>query len=185
MKCIDPWLTNNRRICPVCKRKVVLSGEPSTSPMDHYYEEQTETTPLLVARSGDSHGTFNYVNVLVVPDPNVTNLSADDAATGDVHSTLGTTPAIGDANFTLDTTGATGDVHSMSDTTPAIGDIHSTSNTTPAIGDVHSTSDTTSVACDTCSTLDTTPAAADIHSILDTTPETNDGLSVSVTAHPS
>lgn len=25
-KCIDPWLTNNRRVCPVCKAKVLLPG---------------------------------------------------------------------------------------------------------------------------------------------------------------
>jgi len=23
MKCVDPWLTKNKRSCPVCKRKVI------------------------------------------------------------------------------------------------------------------------------------------------------------------
>lgn len=26
-KCIDPWLTKNRRVCPVCKRLVFANGE--------------------------------------------------------------------------------------------------------------------------------------------------------------
>ena len=26
LKCIDPWLTNNQRVCPVCKAKVLLPG---------------------------------------------------------------------------------------------------------------------------------------------------------------
>lgn len=45
-KCIEPWLLENRRTCPICKRKVVLPGmDPdsgSESEADH-----TERTPLL------------------------------------------------------------------------------------------------------------------------------------------
>lgn len=31
MKCIDPWLTENRKLCPICKRKVVKEDSDSDS----------------------------------------------------------------------------------------------------------------------------------------------------------
>jgi hypothetical protein len=42
MKCIDPWLTKNRRVCPVCKGKVVLPG--ITDPTDSESEAENGTT---------------------------------------------------------------------------------------------------------------------------------------------
>lgn len=56
-KCIDPWLTRNRRVCPVCKRKVFAEGE-------HVSETESEsdaddTTPLIQPSSyGTQGGTF-------------------------------------------------------------------------------------------------------------------------------
>ncbi|OQR68600.1 E3 ubiquitin-protein ligase RNF13-like [Tropilaelaps mercedesae] len=50
-KCIDPWLTKNRRVCPLCKRKIVLPGMPEDS-------SDNETTPLLGPQSESSGGTF-------------------------------------------------------------------------------------------------------------------------------
>jgi len=45
IKCIDPWLTKNKRTCPVCKRKVFPAGSvPSDSDDD-------ATTPLIRAAS--------------------------------------------------------------------------------------------------------------------------------------
>lgn len=42
--CIDPWLTKGRRVCPICKRKVVLAEERfSESDTD----TEDETAPLL------------------------------------------------------------------------------------------------------------------------------------------
>ncbi|KAG8191602.1 hypothetical protein JTE90_018535 [Oedothorax gibbosus] len=42
--CIDPWLTRNRRICPVCKQRVVLANEFSDIESDVH---RSETAPLL------------------------------------------------------------------------------------------------------------------------------------------
>ncbi|XP_022088041.1 E3 ubiquitin-protein ligase RNF13-like isoform X1 [Acanthaster planci] len=56
-KCVDPWLTNNRRTCPVCKRKVVPSGEQDSDDSDSDEDSTaspTEHTPLL-ASSGSGH----------------------------------------------------------------------------------------------------------------------------------
>lgn len=50
-KCIDPWLTKNRRVCPLCKRKIVLPGMAEDSSDD-------ETAPLLGTTQESSGGTF-------------------------------------------------------------------------------------------------------------------------------
>ena len=57
MKCIDPWLLNNRRQCPVCKRYVFPN-------QDHSDEEETndrqqtrtatEQTPLMNPNDNNS-----------------------------------------------------------------------------------------------------------------------------------
>lgn len=53
MKCIDPWLTKNRRVCPVCKGKVILPGMSDISDSDSEHEAPppaapaSERTPLL------------------------------------------------------------------------------------------------------------------------------------------
>ncbi|CAL1298670.1 unnamed protein product [Larinioides sclopetarius] len=45
VKCIDPWLTKSKRICPICKQKVVVGGDLSRDDSD--VESRAETTPLL------------------------------------------------------------------------------------------------------------------------------------------
>lgn len=63
--CIDPWLTKNRRVCPVCKRKVFAKGEVRTSrnrqsSMDSG-DTDDDTTPLLHPEDNlsSNHGTFS------------------------------------------------------------------------------------------------------------------------------
>uniref|UniRef100_A0A336MYN0 CSON006470 protein n=1 Tax=Culicoides sonorensis TaxID=179676 RepID=A0A336MYN0_CULSO len=61
-KCIDPWLTKNRRVCPMCKRKVFVRGEKRprrTSSDNSSSSDADDTTPLLTANeSQNDHGTF-------------------------------------------------------------------------------------------------------------------------------
>ena len=65
MKCIDPWLTKNKRTCPVCKRKVI-PGDPDDSDSDSDSDEEpapSENTLLLgggaTASSRSNNTTFN------------------------------------------------------------------------------------------------------------------------------
>ncbi|KAG9510809.1 E3 ubiquitin-protein ligase RNF13 [Fragariocoptes setiger] len=52
-RCIDPWLTKNRRICPVCKGKVRVPGMSDISDTESESDQRTgsydanESTPLL------------------------------------------------------------------------------------------------------------------------------------------
>lgn len=57
MKCIDPWLTKNKRVCPICKRKVFAHNEPHhDSDSD---SDTDDTTPLIRSGiSGTQGGTF-------------------------------------------------------------------------------------------------------------------------------
>ncbi|XP_070538470.1 E3 ubiquitin-protein ligase RNF13-like [Ptychodera flava] len=49
-KCVDPWLTGNKRTCPVCKRKVIPGDDiDSSDESDDDDSDPSENTPLLVA----------------------------------------------------------------------------------------------------------------------------------------
>ncbi len=79
MKCIDPWLTKNRRVCPVCKAKVTLPGMPESDDSDSdndrrarstQNEDANERTQLLPSSSSSSsrnHRSRRYnLNRLIV-----------------------------------------------------------------------------------------------------------------------
>lgn len=56
-KCVDPWLTRNRRVCPVCKRKVFAEGEHVSDTESE--SDPDDTTPLIRPSSyGTQGGTF-------------------------------------------------------------------------------------------------------------------------------
>jgi len=62
MKCIDPWLLKNKRVCPQCRKKVFASGE--VPPTDSESETEDERAPLLT-RPRAPHlpgGTFQMQN---------------------------------------------------------------------------------------------------------------------------
>nr|XP_026485034.1 E3 ubiquitin-protein ligase RNF13 [Vanessa tameamea]XP_026485035.1 E3 ubiquitin-protein ligase RNF13 [Vanessa tameamea] len=57
-KCIDPWLTQNRRVCPVCKRRVLAAGERAR------HDSDSESEPLVADSAAASAprtqgGTFD------------------------------------------------------------------------------------------------------------------------------
>lgn len=57
-KCIDPWLTENRRVCPVCKRKVFAADEQVVT--DDSDSDADDTTPLIRdGHQGTQGGTFS------------------------------------------------------------------------------------------------------------------------------
>jgi len=62
VKCIDPWLLKNKRVCPQCRKKVFASGE--VPPSDSESETEDERAPLLARNRGPGApaGTFQVQN---------------------------------------------------------------------------------------------------------------------------
>lgn len=69
-KCIDPWLTRNRRFCPICKRRVYGNNEDLHAvaySSDTDSDEPNDRTPLVPSRINNSNslgvGTFRSFRV--------------------------------------------------------------------------------------------------------------------------
>jgi len=60
VKCIDPWLLKNKRVCPQCRKKVFASGE--VPPSDSESETEDERAPLLARPRNVASGTFQMQN---------------------------------------------------------------------------------------------------------------------------
>lgn len=56
-KCIDPWLTKNKRVCPVCKRKVFAADERVITDSESD-SDADDSTPLLRDMLSTRGGTF-------------------------------------------------------------------------------------------------------------------------------
>jgi len=71
IKCIDPWLINNRRVCPVCKAKVRIDGLSDDSDSEDDVEQNglNERTPLLMAL----HRSNSMFNLILSNQANSTN----------------------------------------------------------------------------------------------------------------
>ncbi|XP_043288089.1 E3 ubiquitin-protein ligase RNF13-like [Venturia canescens] len=57
-KCIDPWLTKNRRVCPVCKRKVFAANERVVTDSESDSDADDSTPLIRDGHQGTQGGTF-------------------------------------------------------------------------------------------------------------------------------
>lgn len=98
VKCIDPWLTKNRRVCPICKRKVFARGErrhprrrSSTDSMSSSADETSiraadEHTPLLNSVSNPvTEAPSSQVNQAIATSPRGSRASRAQRRPNDAH----------------------------------------------------------------------------------------------------
>ncbi|CAF0786037.1 unnamed protein product [Didymodactylos carnosus] len=139
MKCIDPWLLNNRRQCPICKRYVFPNrDQDSEDESDH---RPTEQTPLLGATAEPNNGSTPRARFNTTVEEHDSNHQQQQRriqrTSGDSHGIYGsvqsssfTTPHA--ANFFLDSLGDqnTSDL-SQSHSYPNTAPINQGTRTTP------------------------------------------------------
>lgn len=68
-KCVDPWLTSSKRICPLCKRRVLSDDESSSSSDDPGDSSDDENTPLVPASDAASPNAPRYGTGFGVRNP--------------------------------------------------------------------------------------------------------------------
>lgn len=67
-KCIDPWLTKNRRVCPVCKAKVTVPGMEEFTDSDSDTNERTLLIPPERTRSHRNYRSTRNGHIRIVSD---------------------------------------------------------------------------------------------------------------------
>ena len=88
-KCIDPWLTKNKRVCPCCKRKVFAEDEKPADleSSDTDLDEHTpllRPTPNVQSSTGRSYSNNRYP--YVCDDNSGTNVSMEEGRGQSQHS---------------------------------------------------------------------------------------------------
>lgn len=72
-KCIDPWLTKNRKVCPICKRKV----GPSTGDSDSETEQNTVNNSIATSSRDNEPlltNVYNNTNQASSSRPSILNI---------------------------------------------------------------------------------------------------------------
>lgn len=103
LRCIDPWLTKSRRICPVCKGKVRVAGmsdvSDTESESDHSrqvtYHNANESTPLL----RDQRPSRSQDNDMIINRPRI-NGSINGMISD--HGSLASTPDFQPGRYYVD-----------------------------------------------------------------------------------
>ncbi|XP_032872242.1 E3 ubiquitin-protein ligase RNF167-like [Amblyraja radiata] len=93
-KCVDTWLTQTHKTCPVCKQRVLRSAADSDSETETAGEEnderESERTPLLQASSSSGPHSFGTIGL---PHHGTQGLSQSGSSCGCTGATTGGSPA--------------------------------------------------------------------------------------------
>lgn len=93
-KCVDTWLTQTHKTCPVCKQRVLRSASDSDSETETAGEEnderESERTPLLQASSSSGPHSFGTIGV---PHHGTQGLSQSGSSCVCTGATTGGSPA--------------------------------------------------------------------------------------------